>query len=741
MIFNTVRSRLLVGAATSLLAATLFSAAATAADADADSGADAAQSARPRRDDIVVTAERGVQTINAATKSTLPIADTPQSISVITSSDIAGLGLQSLNQAMRYVAGVTPETRGTSAEVYDQFKLRGFDVPTYLDGLKMFSSGTGYAVPQVDVSRIDSIEIVKGAASALYGASSPGGFVNEQSKLPIDRDFYGAASASYGTYNLYRFDADVGGKIGDGDGSVLWRLYGSANGADTQQDFGKRERQTVSGAVTLGAGTSTDFTVLAAYSHDPYNGNYGAFPAVGTLIANEAGKLPTSFYGGEPNDRFSREQFGLTYIFNHDFGGGWKFRSSARYQYVSSELGLVYTGGPQAAPDTDPTLYTRYSYATDESLNNWTYDNRLSGEVDTGPLHHALMFGADRQVAHSRELYAFGGGTTIDAYNPVYGTMDTPSDPYHVLNYSLVGYADPQLVTARQRQQGVYAQDEISLGDLRVILSGRQDWAHATQDGVVKKDSKFTYRAGALYKTSIGLSPYVSYSTSFEPQGTTLLEDGSLADPSLGKQLEIGAKYTVPGTDILISGAWFNIRQTNVIVSDPVTYTSQQIGKVRSRGFELEASGSLPYDLSFRLAYSTQDVKDIEDVYANRQGRGLATVGRGGVSANLEWSPKAGAAEGLTIGGGVRHVDRTYAGLYTNADGTETPYNTPSYTVFDALLRYNLARLGTGMERVTLSANVTNLFDKKYLTSCYANYSWCWYGSRRTVQGTIGFTW
>ena len=45
------------------------------------------------------------------------------------------------------------------------------------------------------------------------------------------------------------------------------------------------------------------------------------------------------------------------------------------------------------------------------------------------------------------------------------------------------------------------------------------------------------------------------------------------------------------------------------------------------------------------------------------------------------------------------------------------------------------------MERVTLSANVTNLFDKKYLTSCYANYSWCWYGSRRTVQGTIGFTW
>ena len=194
MVHKMLRSQLLLGAATGLITAALFATSAHAADA-ADTGADSESGSRTRRDDIVVTAERGVQTINAATKSTLPIADTPQSISVITSSQIAGLGLQSLNQALRYVAGVTPETRGTSAEVYDQFKLRGFDVPTYLDGLKMFSSATGYAVPQVDVSRIDSIEIVKGAASALYGASSPGGFVNEQSKLPIDRDFYGAASA------------------------------------------------------------------------------------------------------------------------------------------------------------------------------------------------------------------------------------------------------------------------------------------------------------------------------------------------------------------------------------------------------------------------------------------------------------------------------------------------------------------------------------------------------------------
>lgn len=731
----STRGSLLLGVAGLVMGSGALSAKATAADAEsADATVDSATGSA-RRDEIVVTGDRAINLASAGTKSDLPLSETPQSVTEIDSKMLADLAIQNLNQAMRFVAGVTPETRGSSAEVYDQFKLRGFDVPTFLDGLKLFTSPTGYASPQVDVSRIDRIEVVKGAASALYGASSPGGFVNEQSKLPIDRDFYGAVSASYGSYDQYRMDGDVGGKLGQG---VLWRLYGSANGADTQQDFGKRERQTLSGAVTLGAGSSTDFTILAAYSHDPYNGNYGAFPLVGTLIDNTGadGDLPTSFYGGEPNDYFSREQMGVTYMFNHDFGGGWKFHSAGRYQYVKSDLGIVYTSGPQADADTDPTLYGRSSYATHEQLNSWVIDNRLTGEVRTGPLVHELMFGVDRQVGHSRELYAFGGATSIDAYDPVYGTMATPASPYDVINYSLDGYVDPTLTVARQRQQGIYAQDQISLGDLRVLLSGRHDWARAEVDGQVTKDTKFTWRAAALYKTSLGLSPYASYSTSFDPQAAEL-EDGSLATPSLGKQYEFGAKYLIPGTDILVSGAYFHIEQTNLLVYAPVTYAATQVGKVRSKGFELEAGGSLPYGFDFRVAFSTQDVKDVEDSDPDLVGRGIAVVGKGGASVNLNWAPRSGPAEGLTIGGAMRHVDSTYAGLAT--DGTA--YSTPSYTVFDALLRYNLAKLGTGFEGASVSLNASNLFDKKYLTSCYAAYSWCWYGNRRTVQGTLSFTW
>ena len=681
---------------------------------------------------VVVTGQHARNQASSGTKTDTPLAETPQSITVITSDDIAGRSLQNLNQALRFVAGVTPETRGASAEVYDQFKLRGFDAPVYLDGLKQFGSSSGYAVPQVDVSRLDRIEVIKGPASVLYGQSSPGGLVAESSKLPLDQALYGAISGTYGNYDLYRVDADLGGRAGEG---VLWRINGSANGADTQQKFGKRERQTISAAVTAGAGSSTSFTLLGAYSHDPYNGDYGVFPASGTLLANPNGKLPTSFDGGEAGNRFSRDQAALTYIFRHDFGGGWAFRSSGRYQYVKANLGLIYTAGGLDSRDPTGQTFLRASYATREKLNNWTFDNQLSGTVQTGPIKHTLLFGVDRQVAHSIEDFAFGTAPSLNGYAPVYGTVTVPQTPAAVPN-PFAGYT-----AIRQRQQGIYAQDQMALGDLRVVLSGRQDWARSEQVGLgVKHDEKFTYRAAALYTLPFGLAPYASYSTSFEQQGGTVLRpDGTLgiADPSLGKQLEAGAKFTIPGTQILLSGAWFRIDQTNVLTSTPTFSLSTQTGKVRSQGVEFEGSAPLPYGFNARVAFSRQRVKVTQDANdPTRVGRGLETVGRGGASLGLDWAAPEGALAGLTIGGAVRHVDQVYAGV---TPGETQGRNSPSYTVYDALVRYDLEKLAPSLRGLSLAVNGANIFDKKYLTSCFANYNWCWYGNRRTVQATIGY--
>ena len=315
--------------------------------------------------------------------------------------------------------------------------------------------------------------------------------------------------------------------------------------------------------------------------------------------------------------------------------------------------------------------------------------------------------------------------------------MATPQNPYQVVNYSGVGFTDPIFVATEQRQQGVYAQDQIAVGGLRLALSGRQDWARGSQAGTVQHDDKFTYRVGGLYLLPFGIAPYVSYSTSFEPTaGLIMKDDGSmgLARPSTGKQLEAGLKYQVPHTDILLTASWFRITQDGLLIAGPIPNTSIQGGKFRSKGVEVEATAPLPYGFNAKLAFSRQRVKSVDD--ANEAN--LLGVGRGGISANLEWAPKTGPAAGLAIGGAVRHVDHVAAGTYP-LDGVTR--QTPSYTLFDALIRYDLGKVSARLANVELSVNAANLFDKKYLTSCYTNYGWCWYGNRRTVQGTVGFHW
>ena len=194
-------------------------------------------------------------------------------------------------------------------------------------------------------------------------------------------------------------------------------------------------------------------------------------------------------------------------------------------------------------------------------------------------------------------------------------------------------------------------------------------------------------------------------------------------------------KYSVPGTPILVTAAWFQIDQSNLVTSNPLTSLVTQTGKVRSRGVEVEATAPLPYGFNAKLAFSRQRLKTIEDANPANIGKGILGVGRGGVSANLEWAPTSGALEGFAIGGAVRHVSKVYAGTYF--DGIER--NTPSYTLADALVRYDLGKFAPKLTGVSLAVNATNLFDKKYVSTCYLDYGWCWYGNRRTVQATIGY--
>ncbi|WP_256940522.1 TonB-dependent siderophore receptor [Acetobacter persici] len=676
---------------------------------------------------INVQGRRLATTASSATKSDTPLIETAQSVSVITRNEMNVRGVLSLNQAVRYAAGITPDLRGGIGTRYDQFLLRGFSVPTFLDGLKMQDSPTGYAVGQTDTFRLERVELLKGPASALYGQSSPGGLAALSSKLPTAQRSYGDVTTTGGMFDLYRVDADVGGFASD-NGSVRYRVYGTVNGQHTQLSKTGSRRFSISPSFSFGGDGPTTLTILGNYQYDPESGTYGGVPLEGSLKPASFGYLPRNFYDGDVAvEKFNRKHGAFTYIFSHRFNDDWSFNSRGRYDDIKVEQRSTYDAGYYSSPDTVP----RYAYGTNEHVHNLAFDSQFKGHVNTGPLRHVLMFGYDYMWQQAGELYTQGDAPDLNVLHPNYH-MTFP-DQVAAARYK-----------ADSHQVGAYGQDEIHWGGLVLNGSLRNDWYRSRQierfsgSDTRQRSSQITWRASGLYHFDFGLAPYISYSTSFQPQSGLVSNDGGKtmrqASPSLGKQLEGGLKYQIPGTPVLLTAAGFHIEQTNVLVSVGSLPYSVQSGKVHSDGFEFEAHADVYKGLMVTAAVSVQKVRD------DSTEKPLIQSGKGNASLFAFYTVPSGSLKGFGFGGGMRYTAKAYGG-----EATYGSVWLPNYALFDGSIKYDLSNLSPSLHGWTASASVRNLFDKHFVSNClaYASYgqAFCYYGERRNAQGSIGFSW
>ncbi|MBS1086481.1 TonB-dependent siderophore receptor [Gluconobacter sphaericus] len=677
---------------------------------------------------LEVHARRASTLASSATKSDTPLIETAQSVTVITRNEMDIRNVLNLNQAVRYTAGITADLRGGGVGTrYDQFALRGFTVPTFLDGLKLQDSPTGYAVAQTDTSRLDRIEILKGPASALYGQSSPGGLVALSSKLATDQRSYGSVNATGGMFDLYRVDADVGGYVTD-NGFVRYRLNGTINGQHSQLARTGSRRFSISPSFTFGGDGPTTLTILGNYQYDPENGTYGGVPLVGSLKPASFGYLPRNFYDGDSSfEKYNRRHGSVTYIFNHRFNSDWSFSTRGRYDDIKTQYRSVYDSGYYVSDDT----LARSAIATNEHTHNLAFDSQFKGKVRTGPLRHTMMFGFDYMQQSASEVGYYGSAPSLNVFHPNSQMVIPTPSPW--VNYNTDSH-----------QAGIYGQDEIHWRHLILTGSIRNDWYRSHQvDNMYntttnQSPSQITWRASGLYHFDFGLAPYISYSTSFQPQSGSVSTDGGKtvrqANPSLGKQLEGGLKYQLPGTSLLLTAAGFHIEQTNVLVAVGNTGYSAESGLVHSDGFEFEAHAEPFHNLVLTAAVSIQKVHD------DSTGKPLIQSGKGNASLFAFYTMPSGPAKGLGFGGGMRYSNKSYGG--------EASYGSvwvPQYAVFDASIRYDLSNLSHSLHGWNVGASVRNLFDKNFIANClsYASYGqeFCYYGERRNAQANIGFNW
>ncbi|OZI29284.1 TonB-dependent siderophore receptor [Bordetella genomosp. 1] len=681
-------------------------------------------------DEYVATRSR------AATKSNTALIDTPQTINVVTRSEMDRQGSNSVAQALRFTPGVNAQYGDTDVRL-DWLTVRGFTPQRYLDGLILPFGVRGYAQPRIEAYGLERIEVLKGPSSGLYGQGAPGGILTMTSKRPTEERI-NEINLQTGSHGRAQAGFDFSGAV-DQEGRLLYRLTGMGLDTDTQYDYVDDKRVFIAPSFTWKLSADTQFNLSAQYQEIESHGGGGApvLPYIGTGEASSQGRIPRDRYVGDPDfDRFTNRQTLFGYTLDHRVNDVWQLRQTARVSEVNARTRRVQIG--LMATETQAV---RYAWAFPETARAFQIDNQANAEFAVGATRHHLTLGLDYLRERSRFTESqldilrngSGGFALFDLYDPDYGNLDIRTP------------ADALVINQRREQLGLYAQDRIEFGRLSVTLAGRQDWTSTRTDtrrvGGTDTDldthaSRFTGRVAAAYRYDNGLAPYISYATSFQPvAGTT--RDGNPLRPTTGTQYEAGLKFQPPGSDSLYTASLFQIVQNNVSAPDPLnTSYSVQTGQVRIQGLELEAKARLArgLDLTASYAYSDSEItKTNRGDTTGQVGNQMIFVPRHQAALWLDYTLQQGPLAGLGMGAGVRYRGTLYGDL-------NNTHLLKPVTLVDATVRYDLGRMAQSLRGADVSVSVSNLFDREYVVNCPGPTA-CYWGSERTVLANLRYRW
>lgn len=594
----------------------------------------------------------------------------------------------------------------------------------FLDGLS-FGATASSQTGTVDPWLLERVELVRGPASVLFGQVNPGGLISMTSKRPTSEPIH-KVQFSTGNRDLAEGAFDFGGPLSD-DGRVLYRLNGIARTQHNQVEDYKDSRVAIAPAITWYPNDQTRFTLLTSYQKDPDAGYRNFLPAYGTVTSANGKYIPLDFNVSDPDyDQSWREQTMVGYEFEHQFNDMMTFRQNARYASIKQKYRyLVYFN---SKPES--TLLSRRAQHEERTTNEFGIDNQLEAQFATAQMNHTLLGGLDYKSSNDKQLLMRGSGSQYDMdwTHPVYGVNVDES------TFSPASHEQQNL-----DQMGLYLQDQMSWNNWELLLSGRYDWTevrttdYINSEKTQQNDNKFTWRTGLLYAFDFGLSPYISYSTSYEPNLQTNRAPGSAPfKPTTGKQTEVGVKYQ-PVDNTLMSLALYDLKQSNVSTYNSTLGWFENAGEVRSKGVEAEIHSSLWDSVNLIGSYTYTDAETVNTTVAGTEGKTPARIPAHMASAFASYTFPGGPLKSLTTGVGVRYIGTSYG------DAKNT-FKVPAVDLYDAMVSYELGELNSSLKGAAVQFNVNNIADTKYVASCASDTA-CFYGVGRTVTATVSYFW
>lgn len=651
------------------------------------------------------------------TKTNTPLQEVPQAISTVTRQQLEERKPQNLVDAIGYVPGVRVGVSGYDPR-FDSFNIRGFDATysgIYRDGLRQLGGSFGQF--KTEPYGLDSITILKGPSSALYGAGNAGGIVDMYTKRPTETPF-NELELIVGSYDRVQGNFDLSGPVAPGS-SVLYRLTGVVRDSDTEALGVPDDRVYLAPAFTFKVDDDTKLTVFGEFMDAATGANMA-------WLNDYSGDhvRRTNIWSGDPAfNKFNQMQERVGYELEHRLSNSVTFRQKARYAHLfeTADYIDIYDFEDQNAPHE----YARVGGFIDSAVDTANLDNQLEARFSTGIARHTVLAGVESSYITYWEQSAY----TEDGWPPL---IDFNYGQQHIERPPVNTWLDQSLFSV-----ATYLQDQIKIDQWVVTLSGRRDWAHTETTETTDKtthvkqgDEAWSGRAGLSYLFDFGLAPYVAYGTSFIPNAGVDLGDGTPFEPTTSKSKEVGFKYAVPGANATLNAALFDIEQKGGLFYDPKSDHSVQRGKLRSRGFEIEGATTLDNGLSLLASYTFLNMRIVEGEDGTN-GNEVSSTPRHMFSVWSYYAPTYGVLKGFGFGGGVRYLGSSFG-------DDENTFKNEAHALFDAAAHYDLAGISQAFAGTRLQINATNIFDKQD-DVCSSNY--CYLDQGRTVQASVRYRW
>ena len=686
-----------------------------------------AQTTEPQRVEVTGTAPTyEPPATSVGTKSDTPTLLTPQAIQVVPRAVLNDQKALTLTDAVRNVAGVGADF-GFNGSAQPLLILRGFQTQSMTASGTMSGASVYYingvkvqGVP-LNMANVDSVEVVKGPASVLYGRAEPGGLVNVVPRALSAQPQLGLEQ-TIGQHGLSRTLVEGGGAL-NADKTLLGRASLSYDQGGSNRDFVVNQLGAFSGTLAWVPGLDTRVALTVDHNAQKYRNDFG-IPADG----NRPAKLPRTRQYNDAPELSTITSNSVVLDAQTRLTPNWTVKGrvvSMRARTHEVDVWPYRENYGLAAETCDNTaglnrLCRYYFYMRPDGhvkLDQATLD--LMGELQLGGLQHKLLAEIDHHSSKKTGDLYFTQINSVDVFKPVLGSAPPLDTSF------------PLPLDDHNRWTSLTLQDQIAFGGgwhgVIALRHDRTDAIYSMTPGTEPNRQSFTTpRVGAVWAFLPNQTLYAQYQDSVsanngrEPAPAPGVQ-GKALEAERARQIELGWKQVALNGRFSTTVAVYELVKRNR--ADFSLYPQvTTVGKARSRGLEVDAIGQVSSQLALMASYTYMDAKVAEDpVY---QGKRLPNTARHAGSLWGRWMfDEAWAAGAGVFLQGQREGD--------NANS----FQLPGYGRVDAMASYAFR---VGGSKASVQFNLKNVFDKVYFSGSHALVKdWIQPGAPRTASVTL----